>query len=510
MSLVSHGWPMRRVAVVRSLFFTLPAIICLGTARVTAVPEDEHAGIQATIARAKDLLSSVPPELSADSRIRLVSLGAFQRRKEQIEELQTAFSLATQSPYMARMTFISGNADTKSGYLADTYSLGLDQLSLRVNATNEMLRIDPGLALDMFRKIGPLKLPAQTCSDSLTYDVESYYRLAGSLYGRAFDSIEISNDNQGAFLDQTLSSITNPAQLVPALELLIRLKLDPIELSRSEAVLARAMGGIENNAGSLGAIRRMLSIDLYRLESTYQGENRVMLQATKAYVEANLANGVCRDDVFMGELINSNPTTGGNGSKEFAGLNDLLHRYGIVSIKLPSLATITVGGEREKEVVYWETGEAKDLLLQFTEAKAHLASLGPSSPEWQSEVRRLLSRIAVWTGSSDGLASGDLYMQKALLLSRIVGMVPWDCPAFQDCLTAYITFLSTPPSEKEVELFWLMSVKHLTRELHSGNSTSAIQRREEVDYALSNTPSPAISLVSLLESLGGSNARLPK
>jgi hypothetical protein len=449
----------------------------------------------------QNLKSSVPPELAAHIDLTLFDAGAFTDKAEGRATLRSAFDLAAQSPYAVRKTLISGNVDTRSGYLSFSYDLALDTLSLRTQAVARMLPLDRLQALEMFRQIGPLHLEAFTCKDTLAYDVSSYYKLAGDLYTRAFDQVDKAKDAPAAFLESLLGAVDHSAEVVPAEELLLNVKTDPDSLARAASAFARALTRIDGDARSYNASEALFIVNLFRLDEARPADIRPVLLAARAYIAANLSTQVC-SDTLQNTPVPSQPVSW-RIPRQYADLNRLFAKHDIPALEMASIRPASVSDPRPsgESEAYWQSPPARQRDQALRSLRQQAQAGNASTAQWQHQVTQFVADIRNWNDASTEYSAADLFMEKALLFSNLLSIVPPDSPVFPDALNDYVAFLSTPPTDRSVQVFWIASIAQLFRRLHRDKSPAAPHSEALLAAALAQSPNPTVALYADLERL---------
>jgi hypothetical protein len=146
-----------------------------------------------------DQSAAAPPELAADILLRLVEAGKIPDKKIKTEMLEQAFVLAGSAHFPMRMigaTVEGGNTDSDVGVRWRALEDGLDSLSLRCRVIRIMLNVDRKRALDLFRSMPPVMIPARSCSDSMVERVDGFYETLALLVNQAFSETEKRDGKQ--------------------------------------------------------------------------------------------------------------------------------------------------------------------------------------------------------------------------------------------------------------------------------------------------------------------------
>ena len=136
-----------------------------------------------------DQSAAAPPELAADILLRLVEAGKIPDKKIKTDLLEQAFVLAGSARFPIRMigaTVEGGNMDSDVGVRWRALENGLDTLSLRCRVIRIMLNVDRKRALELFRSMPPVMIPARSCSDAMVERVDLFYETLALLVNQAF------------------------------------------------------------------------------------------------------------------------------------------------------------------------------------------------------------------------------------------------------------------------------------------------------------------------------------
>src|ERR1700693_4511240 len=195
---------------------------------------DRRAKLPREIQHLIDQSAAAPPELATDILLRLVEAGKIPDKKIKAEVLEQAFVLAGSARFPMRLigaTVEGGNTDSDVGVRWRALDNGLDVLSLECRVVRTMLEIDPKRALELFQSMGPLRIPARSCSEAMVDRVDGYYETLPLLVNRAFGDAEKREGKHIELAEAHIHSMSAPAQLEPAAKMILDLKLDGKRLS---------------------------------------------------------------------------------------------------------------------------------------------------------------------------------------------------------------------------------------------------------------------------------------
>src|SRR5258706_2997243 len=181
-----------------------------------------------------DAAMAAPPELAADLLIRIAESGKVTDRTVKVEWLERAFVLAPSARFRLPRSGSFGRAlstDSDAGATTAALRNGLDTLSLQSRIVRAMLPLDRAKAMDLFRSIPPLQIPALTCKDATVYSVAAYYGMIQAVFQQGFTAQERKDEKDVELLRTVLGRIRSPFELMAA-SMLVELKLDGDVFSR--------------------------------------------------------------------------------------------------------------------------------------------------------------------------------------------------------------------------------------------------------------------------------------
>jgi len=204
---------MHRVTIFRFVLLSIAfAVVAAGSpddqrpAKLPPLPKE----IETLVATAR----SAPPEIFADSIIRLVEGGKVPSIEWQKVLLQDAFTAAQQAHEPVRLIPVTGlPTDTRASFRGRAGDLQIDALSLESRVLKTLLTVDRASARQLFQAIPPIRRDAATCEDPLISDASAYYDVSGAIAQSAFEPGEKEKSVHLQFLIGVLSGASTPAEL---------------------------------------------------------------------------------------------------------------------------------------------------------------------------------------------------------------------------------------------------------------------------------------------------------
>jgi len=142
---------------------------CLGE---SAVSEKTKA---ATSARLNDLLGLVrtaPAEVRADTLLAIAASNLVTDAKSKADLVAEAFRIADDVREPVKRKSFGRQVDTRAGYKAMAFDMGLDKVSIQSRAVLQMVSLDAFRARSMFQQIDLPRTKQLACEDSLVADVD--------------------------------------------------------------------------------------------------------------------------------------------------------------------------------------------------------------------------------------------------------------------------------------------------------------------------------------------------
>jgi hypothetical protein len=380
---------------------------------------------------------AAPPEVAADILLTIVATQAAITRVRKQELIEDAFRFAGNAREPVKRKSWAMMVDTRAGLKNAAFELDLDKLSLQTRAVMQMMAFDKARARAMFADISLPKLPELTCEDSLSYDVESYYRTAVAVSENCFDENERKAEAHIQFLSERLGSIKTIPHAVAAAKALVDAKLSADELTLLLNTFADGLSHVLANARSFAFVidRERFGFSLARLVQKAKQENVPAVDlnlAIRSFLVKQLSGEVCIDASWVNGREVKLPTVLNNLNAEFAqpiGADDIHPLSFGAAAKDRQFWTMT----REKQLLML----AKD--LRFGGTQKGLTLEQRQTDEWRKKLNDYLDLIADWQPESE-VSAEDYFQEKCILYSVLVELCPDD--AQRDVvLRAYAAYL---------------------------------------------------------------------
>lgn len=496
---------------IRACSLALPLLIVWAPVLGAQVPAHSSNKNQATRAPNKDaaltplvqnildLVSAVPPELSALADLRLVETDSISDRERRVELIDSAFSVARQSPYLIRKRFAYGDVDSRAGFLSYSYDLKLDRVSLQAEAVEDMLAIDPASARNLFAQMRPLKIEPLSCSAVEVYDPSAYYQAASAIFTRGFNSEEREQRLDADFLVSIFREVAHASEVRPAADLLLSLKADADTMARADGAFGRALTTISGDRRSFDQTQNALLLDLFQIAEHPALSQRALFSGARAYLVANYSGEACADSVAAPSHMRADGTITSSPNEPLPELDKLFAQYDVAPIHFSELVPSSHGDRAQNDTLYWKSQPAH----QLETAARGLNGEGNNelSPEWQARAESFLTELRGWTDSSTEPSEGDFYLEKSSLYSHLLRRTPVQSPVFPDALNDFVAFLATPPQSDTVRIVWLSDLHFLKAQMKSSEA------RKVLEAALQRAPIPSIALWGYLDSLADARTR---
>jgi hypothetical protein len=383
--------------------------------------------------------AAAPPELAADILLRLVEAGKIPDQKIKTELLEQAFVLAGSARFPLRLigaTVEGGNMDSDVGVRWRALENGLDTLSLRCRAIRNMLNVDRKRALDLFRSMPPVMIPARSCSDAMVERVDWFYETLAMLVNQAFSETEKRDGKHLELAETYIQAISAPAQLEPAAKMILDLKLDGRRLSPLLSAYSSTLHDLpaddrafssSTNPELLGALVQLGQ------DSEAKGVSSLGLaDAFRVYYVRHMRAARCEDSV---DLKDTGP---------------MLQRVAeLHPAKVEGHATV---------YDFWSKPETEKLL-------AGIKQLNVAKPEqrgklpWQIEAREYLNQVQSWNKDHDEMEE-NYFHEVCYIYHPLLELVP-PGELWESVLDSYIGFLKQSRVERENPPEWYFEVRRL-------------------------------------------------
>jgi len=386
-----------------------------------------------------DQSAAAPPELAADILLRLVEAGKIPERKIKTELLEQAFVLAGSARFPMRMigaTVEGGNTDSDVGVRWRALDNGLDSMSLRCRVIRIMLNVDRKRALELFRSMPPVMIPARSCSDAMVERVDGFYETLALLVNQAFSETEKRDGKHPQLAETYIQAISAPAQLEPAAKMILDLKLDGKRLSPLLSAYSSTLHDLaaDDRAFSSSANSDLMDV-LARLARDSEAKSVTSLglvDAFHVYYVRHMRAARCEDSV---DLKETGPM--------------LQHVAELLPAKVEGHATV---------YDFWSKPETEKLLAGIR----HLTSAKPEERgklSWQVEARDYLNQVQSWNKDHDETEE-NYFHEVCYIYHPLLELVP-PGELWESVLESYIGFLKQSRMERENPPEWYFEVRRL-------------------------------------------------
>lgn len=411
-------------------------------------------------------MNSAPPDVAADALIRLAASDKVADPAWKKELVERAFTVAGDAPAPVRRRMalrVTRNIDTSAGYLTYAYDLGLDTLTLRARAVRSMLALDPQRGLELFGQI-TLKLAPLKCADALVYDVSDFYAVLAEVARSSFSGEAARQGARMRFMLPYVEAVNSPAQVGPTAKAILSAQLSGEEVDSLSNALSHSIGSMMStddrsftSAVEEGGATDEVAALARELRKGQDNSAAQLVDAYRKFFRAGLTAERCAEDAPRGKT-----------PRYLSVANDALFKES--TLKLEELTPGGVGGSATLSV-YWQTPDSKKLMKDYkdlrfaSDAEEHVKDgVVPTrddagTPEWDAQLRRLLSDLENW-GGSDEASQLDYFNQQQNLYEGLLEI--------------------TPPGQPRAEVLasWLKSLKG------AKDGDAEIQRRLHVSYLI--------------------------
>lgn len=444
---------------------------------------------------------SVPAEFSADLLIQLVESGEVKERKKREDLLSEAFYIATKSKQPIKLAPLPGSTvDSRLGYRANAFRLGLDSLSLQSRAIKALLALNTKKARQLFDGI-KLKLEPLDCEDTLAYDLSSFFDVTLAIAQTAFNAEEVQRGEHIYFVENAIHEINSSNQIQPAIKVLTSLKTTNLELARLGHAFSTALAKIPSDDRSFSAPwnSTMSSIDDLVSRFSQRGlPSDEIIEAYRAYLINQLTGQRCAETNAREEkTLETSLVTD---------FNERLRSLAYKNINPISEDEIKPG-RREgniRDEAYWTSVKSKSILsamrrLRFKSPGNEFNAQEKESAEWQSQLSQLMRELASWV-SSDEKSEEDYFNQKCVIYYALIKIIPSDTQydgLRDEALGDLADLLSNSELQKEKPAEWFLHAKILIDRVNTANSPE----REKLTSLINNSRSTILQLYVQKEEL---------
>lgn len=434
---------------------------------------------------------ALPPEFSADTLLRLASSRLVTEKKWQQELIDEAYWSGSRAP-LPYQQWADRNDSLPTREVRANH---LEALTLRARAIDAMLPLDPSRALRMFEEMGPLSVADPNCSDILTADVTAYYRTAGQVFTRAFTPAQKHDEEDLNFLKRLIAGIQTPAQVAPALQMILTVKVASEKRIDLLNVFAGILDRISGSDRSFGATEATL----VPVPGAEVARAPLFVAALRSYILRHVRSRRCTDNI----------PPSGQLSKSVAQFNDFILKLDPASERfktIPAAETAPIGEAGSYQAhLLWRSVRARSVLaaLQWLHhgdrepAQEHLFTVQErSTDEWIQHFQDTLKLLDGWKPLDEDSPNEYLCMLTDAL-SDLAALAP---PGrMRDAaMSTYIEALEETYASVENRNLWFTQFRQM---LYRARYSKDAQEKAWILNAMSRSKNPIIVLYAKLEAL---------
>ncbi len=434
---------------------------------------------------------ALPPEFSADTLLRLAKSRLVTEKKWQEELIDEAYWSGGRAPLPYQQW-----ADRKDSLpTREVRANHLEALTLRARAIDAMLPLDSSRALRMFEAMGPLSVADPSCSDILTADVTAYYRTASAVFEHAFTPRQKREEEDLDFLKRLITAIQTPAQVAPALQMILGVKVTSekrIDLLNDFAGILDRISGSDR---SYGATEATLVPD----PSAEIAKVPIFVTALRNYILRHVRSRRCAD----------NAPAPGQVSKSVAQFNELILKLDPASERfktIPAADTTPLGiaGSYQAHLL-WRSARARSVLaaLQWLHhgdrepAQEHLFTAQErSTDEWNQHFQETLKLLDGWKPLDEDSPNEYLCMLTDAL-SDLAALAP-PGRMRDTAMSTYLEVLEETYASVENRNLWFTQFRQM---LYRARYSKDPQDKAWILNAMSRSKNPIIVMYAKLEAL---------
>jgi uncharacterized protein (DUF2147 family) len=445
-----------------------------------------------------DQARALPAEFHADTLIRLAGSTLVRRAPWKQELIEEAYWAGSHSslPYLQR-------ADGRSDSVAANAvrANGLEALTLQTKAVQEMISLNPGIALRLFEQIPPVRLPKLACSNAFTPDVVAYYQTGMLIFQDAFTSKQRAHGDDLIFLRQVVGSVESPAQVSASLEMAFSVNLTADDRRELLSLLAAELQLISRSDREYGAAEASL-VSAINADRVGSSEAAVLLPALRSYIVRHVSGRRCTDNISAsGRMAKSAEQFNSLAAK----LDPTESRYKRISVEeaqatgddgtyQKSLSGQSAQSKEVTEALRWLThgNRVRDgKVLRWTLEER-------SSQQWlghYADAAKLVHDLK----EDDEPSPEAFFCMKADALNLLATLAP-PSPMRDKAMEEYIDFLENySPSIQNVNL-WFTMFRHM---LYTARFSDDPRDKSWILSELARSSDPIISLYAKLEARTG-------
>jgi hypothetical protein len=360
------------------------------------------------------LARSAPPEVFADSIVRMVDGGRVPSVAWQKALLQDAFSAAQRAHEPVRLIPLPklGN-DTRENFRGRAADLRLDALSLESRILRAMLSIDRPAARQMFQAIPRPRLDTPVCKDPLVPDASAYYEAAAAVAQSAFTDADKKESAHVQFLTGVLAGATTPAEVAGFVRALQTVELKPSEMEMVLGAIEAKLAALPVNYRSFALTIEALAdgLDFLAARARSQEISAVALGAElRRFTVAQMKGPRCEED--LGQATNFAATMPPKYLGEVAPLSSEETKPSSRGVQVESKGYFGEG------VLPLAQSLSK---LRFKDGVEPYSEAQRSTTDWRGQFAESLRAYEGWTPEG---ADIDVLHQRLAVLRQIMELTP--------------------------------------------------------------------------------------
>ena len=450
---------------------------CLAVMSMGAAARSEE------IRRLVDAAPVAAPELAADILIRIAESPRVAEPGWKLELLDQAFHMAGGSKYETALDAALGAAtdtDSDSGVRIVALRAHLDALSLRCRALTATLSLNHKKALELFREIPTARFPQHQCEDATTEAPRTFFETLALLVEQAFTAEERAKGKHIDFAEEYLRGLTSPTQLVPAIRMVVALKVRRDDFARLAGALVGSMQQMNSDDRTFSAVT---GVELVSEVATFAAECRqhqYSLQAPiagfRAYLVRHFEAPRCAESGDQGNRSTIRLVDSFNKT-----LLPLAGEGAVSPVTSDEMKPVSVGA-RAAVYLFWSKPASRRLMADYkhlrfgTEEQQAANKLKArrsdgmaqfltveqrSTPEWQAAAQEYLTELEEWKKDNDEPAE-SYFHEVCFLYHGLLDIVPGGSLR-EHVLNSYIDFLKNSEVERNSPPEWYMQVSRLMK-----------------------------------------------
>jgi len=459
-----------------------------------------------------DMAGSVPPEFAADVLLRLAESDKIDQQSAKLQLITSAFYLAesAQQPIKKRPG-LPLSTDSRSGYLASSFQLNLDRLSLQSRAVEDALSLNQTKARILFEQI-EIHLVPLGCGEALAYDLSTFYQTLGKVISNGFTQKEKLEGRQIQLLERHVIGLRSHSQVGPVAQLLRTLDLSSGDLGAALSSFVGSLATLHGDKRSFTSAARYLDLDSLPWLVTQLDAKGVPAAATlpnlRQYLVSNFRDSPCTEileDPAQAKSLSEAALYFVNRFNERLGPN--IKKYALVPVGADEIQG-ALDSSQPSTHDYWYSRKSNELLegirgLKFGTGQDKLLSAEDrNTPRWEGQLSDFLKEFESWEPNDE--PADDFFFEKAVIYKGLIELVPSE-PKRSRIIQSYVDFLGESDFQVQNRIEWFWQLQILLGQIR----IRGLDSRAEVIQTFEKSRDPILSLYARLErSLPRPNNRL--